>query len=137
MDISIETDVNAPITAVWNAWTTPNDITSWNFASDEWCCPRAEIDLSNGGKFSYRMKAKDGSMGFDFDGEFTDVQPHRSINYRIADGREVKVEFNPTENSIKVVETFEAEDEHSAEQQRQGWLCILENFKKHVEGKSN
>lgn len=137
MEISVETDVNAPIGSVWSAWITSGDITSWNFASDEWCCPRAEIDLSNGGKFNYRMEAKDGSMGFDFVGEFTDIQPHRSISYRIADGRDVRVEFIQTENGVKVVETFEAEDENSAEQQRQGWLCILTNFKKHVESKSS
>ncbi len=137
MEISIETIIDAPPGTVWDTWVTPNDITNWNFASDDWCCPRAEIDLKVGGKFNYRMEAKDGSMGFDFDGIFTSIHPHRSINYKIADGREVKVEFIETKNGVRVVETFEAEDENSAEQQRQGWLCILNNFKKHVESKSN
>ena len=137
MEISIETTVDAPLGTVWEAWVTPKDIIKWDFPSDDWCCPRAEINLEIGGKFNYRMEAKDGSMGFNFDGEFTDIQPHRSINYKIADGREVKVEFIETENGVRVVETFEAEDENSAEQQRQGWLCILTNFKKHVESKSN
>jgi len=47
------------------------------------------------------------------------------------------VEFTETTNGIKVIETFEAEDENSAEQQRQGWQSILNNFKKHVESKCN
>ena len=51
--------------------------------------------------------------------------------------REVEIRFMEVENGIKVVETFVAEDENSAEQQRQGWLGILKNFKKHVESKCN
>lgn len=137
MKISIETIVEAPLNAVWDAWVSPQDITSWNFASDDWCCPSADIDLDVGGKFNYRMEAKDGSVGFDLDGEFTSIQRHKSINYKIADGREVRVEFYETGSGVKVVEIFEAEDENSVEQQKQGWLCILRNFKKHVENKSN
>lgn len=135
MKISIETDVNAPLSDVWKSWVTPDDIRCWNFAIDSWHCPSAEIDLKAGGKFSYRMEAKDGSMGFDYEGEIIAVDPTRSIHFKLADDREVVVEFHEAGNGIKVVETFEAEDENSAEQQRQGWLGILNNFKRHVEGK--
>jgi len=137
MKISIETEVEASPAAVWDAWITPKDITSWNFAIDEWCCPKAEIHLRVGGNFNYRMEATDGSMGFNFGGEFTDITPHKAIHFRLEDDREVKVEFIETENGVKIVETFEAEDENSAEQQKQGWLSILNNFKKHVESKNN
>lgn len=133
MVITIQTNVAAPLSKVWDAWVTPEDITNWNFASKDWCCPKAEISLEIGGKFNYRMEANDGSMGFDFEGEFTAIQPHKNIKYKMADGREVKIEFFETDNTVKVVETFEAEDENSAEQQKQGWLCILTNFKKYVE----
>ena len=60
MKISIENEVAAHLCNVWDAWVTPDDITHWNFASDEWCCPKAEIDLKVGGQFNYRMEAKDG-----------------------------------------------------------------------------
>lgn len=137
MKISIETEVNAPLSTVWDAWVTPGDITNWNFAVDEWCCPRAELDLEVGGNFNYRMEAKDSSAGFDFKGKFTEITPYKLIHFVLGDDREVKVQFIETENGVKIVETFEAEDENSAEQQRQGWLSILNNFKKHVESKSN
>ncbi len=133
MKISIETTVNATIDKTWSAWTTPSDIVAWNFASDEWCCPNAEIDLVVGKGFNYRMEAKDGSMGFDFGGTFTQVRPNEFIEYALEDGRKISISFEKTENGIRVVETFDAEDENSAEQQKQGWQCILENFKKHVE----
>lgn len=137
MKISIELEVNAPLSTVWHAWRTPEDITRWNFATDDWCCPRAELALEPGGRFNYRMESKDGSAGFDFEGAFTEVHPYESIQYRLGDDREVEVRFVETRNAVKVIETFEAEDEHSAEQQRQGWLSILRNFKKHVETKCN
>ncbi|WP_166267238.1 SRPBCC family protein [Marinobacter caseinilyticus] len=137
MKISIETEVNARLDTVWNAWVTPEDITRWNFAIEEWCCPRAELELEAGGSFNYRMEAKDGSAGFDFEGKFTEINPCKSIHSKLGDDRKVEVQFIETQNGVKVIETFEAEAENSAEQQRQGWLSILNNFKKHVESKNN
>lgn len=133
MKITIETLVNASLAQVWHAWTTPEHITQWNFAIDTWCCPRAENQLVVGGAFNYRMEAKDGSMGFDFCGTYTVVEPQKLIRFNLGDEREVCVAFLPTEQGIKVTETFEAEDENSAEQQRQGWQGILDNFKAYVE----
>ena len=56
MKITVEAKINAPLEKVWSAWTTPEDITKWNFASDDWCCPSAEMDLRTGGKFKSRME---------------------------------------------------------------------------------
>lgn len=134
MVIAIETTVNAPIDQVWSAWITPDDITKWNFASDDWSCPSAIIDLKIGGKFNYRMEAKEGSMGFDFEGKFTAIYPQESIEYSLDDDRKVKITFSETERGIRIVESFDAENELSGEQQRQGWQLILDNFKSHVEG---
>ena len=137
MKVSIETEINAPLAKVWSAWVTPEDITAWNFATDKWHCPKADIELKVGGKFNYRMEAKDGSMGFDFEGIFTRVAPKESISYKLEDNRVVAVEFIETSKGVRVVETFDAENKNAAEQQRQGWQCILNNFKHHVEGKSH
>lgn len=35
MKIIIETKVEAPLENVWGAWVTPDDITRWNFASED------------------------------------------------------------------------------------------------------
>lgn len=136
MKISIEAKVNAPLSDIWNAWVTPSDITAWNFANDEWQCPKAEINFKVGGKFSYRMEAKDGSAGFDFGGVFTKITPNKSIHYQLEDNRIVTIDFIETPSGVRVVESFEAENENAAEQQKQGWQSILNNFKKHVERKS-
>jgi uncharacterized protein YndB with AHSA1/START domain len=132
MPITVETLVRAPIAAVWKAWTTPEDIVQWNSASPDWHTTRASVDLRVGGAFSSRMEAKDGSMGFDFEGEYTEVVEHQLLAATFG-GRSLRVEFIPGEAGVTVRETFDAETTYSEEQQRQGWQAILSNFARHVE----
>ncbi len=131
--ITVETTINAPIEKVWEFWTTPDHITKWNNASDDWHTPKVENDLKVGGGFLSRMEAKDGSASFDFTGKYQAVQDHDYIEYTIADGRSVKIKFLPEEDKVKVVETFDAENTHPVEMQQAGWQAILDNFKKYTE----
>ncbi len=131
--ITIETIVNAPVEKVWEAWTQPEHVTKWNHASDDWHSPRGENDLKAGGKFNFRMEARDGSVGFDFTGTYDKILPNELIAYTLDDGRGVTVDFIPTSGGVKVVETFEMENENSEDMQRSGWQAILDNFKKYVE----
>ena len=136
MNITIETTVNAPIDRVWSAWNDPRAIEQWNAASPDWHTPRARVDLREGGSFCSRMEARDGSAGFDFEGTYTRIEPLRLIEYVIGDGRKVRVEFVSKGGTVTVRETFDAENIHSAEQQRQGWQAILDNFARHIEGRA-
>jgi uncharacterized protein YndB with AHSA1/START domain len=131
--ITVETLVKATLDSVWDAWNNPDDITQWNAASDDWHTTRSAVDLREGGKFSARMEARDGSAGFDFEGTYTRVVPQRLIEYRMEDGREVRVEFSETDEGVQVRETFDAETENAPEVQRGGWQAILDNFARHVE----
>lgn len=132
MKITVESTVRAPIEAVWRAWTTPEDIKQWNAASDDWHTTAASVDLRVGGAFSSHMEAKDGSMGFDFAGTYTQIVRHERIECTFGD-RSVVIEFIPVPDGILVREAFDAETAHSVEQQRQGWQAILDKFAKHVE----
>jgi uncharacterized protein YndB with AHSA1/START domain len=134
MRIMVSTVVQAPMPEVWLAYTTPEDIMRWNAASPDWHTTSASVDLRPGGKFSSRMEAKDGSFGFDFEGEYTKVVPHRLIEYRFGD-RLAVVEFIDAAGGVTVKVSFDAEDTHSEEQQRSGWQAILDNFARHVKGK--
>ena len=80
-----------------------------------------------------RMEAKDGSFGFDFAGTYTTVEPHKKIEYKIADGRSVAIDFIKQGNGYKIIEAFEAEEENPIEMQQGGWQAILNSFKKNVE----
>lgn len=134
MKITVETIVAKPVERVWDAFTTPADIVQWNFASDDWCCPSAEVDLRVGGIHKARMEAKDGSFGFDFEGVYEEVMPRSAITLVMSDGRKARTAFEPVGNSTRVTTEFDAETENSAEMQRDGWQAILDNFRHHVEG---
>jgi uncharacterized protein YndB with AHSA1/START domain len=131
--IAIETTVNAPVEKVWNLWTGSEHVIKWNNASPDWHTPSATNDLRPGGKFTYRMEAKDGSFGFDFGGEYNEVKPHELLTYTIGDGRKVRVVFTANAGTTKVEEHFEAEQVNPVEMQKAGWQAILDNFKKYVE----
>lgn len=131
--VTVEATVNAPVEKVWKYWSAPEHITKWNHAIDTWHSPYAENDLRTGGKFRARMEAKDGSMGFDFEGVYDEVKANEIIRYTMSDGRRVSVHFTPDGDQTKVVESFEAEDQNSIEMQRGGWQAILDNFKKYTE----
>ena len=131
MKITVSTLVAAPLSEVWRAYTTPEDIIAWNAASADWHTTSATVDLRPGGKFSSRMEAKDGSFGFDFAGEYTNIVPQQLIEYGFGD-RNCVVQFEEGTAGVTVTVTFDAESTHSEEQQREGWQAILDNFARHV-----
>jgi len=133
--ITIETSVKAPIKTVWKMWITPEDIKKWNSASPDWHTTKSENDLREGGKFSSRMEAKDGSFGFDFGGKYTKVEDQKHIAFTLDDSRNVTIDFEEKEGEVHMVETFEPETQNPIDMQRDGWQGILDSFKKYVESK--
>ncbi|MDA9431307.1 SRPBCC family protein [Bradyrhizobium sp. CCBAU 51627] len=134
MRITVETSIAAPIAQVWRTYTTPADIVKWNAASDDWHTTKATVDLREGGVFSSRMEAKDGSMGFDFAGTYTKIVEHKRIEYAFGD-RKAEVDFVPVAKGVTVRVVFDAESTHSVEQQQGGWQAILDNFARYVEAR--
>lgn len=137
INITIEINVNAPIDTVWDTWTNPKHVVKWNHASDDWHSPSARNDLKLGGRFIYRMEAKDGSFGFDFSGTYLEIKEKSLILTRLDDNRLVRSEFIQQNGFVRIVENFEAEDENTLELQRQGWFAILNNYKNYTESLIN
>jgi uncharacterized protein YndB with AHSA1/START domain len=131
--ITVGAAINAPVKSVWDKWTIPNHITKWNFASDDWHCPKAENDLRVGGKMNSRMEAKDGSFGFDFEAIYDEVIEHKKITYTMADARKATTTFENSTGKTNITIIFDAENENPLEMQQGGWQAILNNFKKYVE----
>lgn len=131
--ITVSTIVSSDIDKVWKFWNEPEHIKQWAFASDAWECPYAENDVRTGGVFKTTMAAKDGSASFDIVGTYTNVVPNEIIEYSMGDGRKVKVVFEQTASGVKIIESFDPENENPEEMQRSGWQTILDNFKKHAE----
>jgi uncharacterized protein YndB with AHSA1/START domain len=132
-EITVKTRVKAPVETAWKLWTLPEHVVQWNHASDDWHSPKAENDLRPGGKFNYRMEARDGSSGFDFWGIYDEIKVNREIALTLGDGRKVKTVFKSAGRETEITETFDAEGTNSAEMQRTGWQAILDNFRKYAE----
>jgi uncharacterized protein YndB with AHSA1/START domain len=131
--INIEVSVNAPIKKVWDYWTGVEHIAGWAFASDDWGAEGITNDLRNGGTFSSRMFAKDGSFEFMFSGTYNEVVAPTSLDYILDDGRWVSVQFTETPTGVHVTQSFEPESQNPIDIQRDGWQAFLNNFKKYVE----
>ena len=84
--VTVESTVKAPIEKVWKYFNEPDHIKKWAFASDDWHAPYSENDIRTNGKFKTTMAAKDGSVSFDFEGIYSNVQPNKLIEYEMADG---------------------------------------------------
>ncbi len=135
--ISVNTRVKGLLEEIWKCWTDPQHIVHWYFASPDWHCPDAKSDLKPGGSFSFRMEAKDGSMGFDYTGVYTKITPMLEIVSKLSDGRKVEIKFEQESDLIAIYENFEVEDMNSIELQRQGWQAILDNFKAYAESRES
>jgi uncharacterized protein YndB with AHSA1/START domain len=135
--ITVKTTVEAPVSVVWAYWTEARHVKKWNHASPDWHTPKAENQLRPGGKFNYRMEAKDGSFGFDFWGTYDEVEPNHKLSFTLGDGRRVGIRFKEVDGKTHITETFEAEGTNALEMQKNGWQAILDNFKKYVKSETN
>jgi uncharacterized protein YndB with AHSA1/START domain len=104
----------------------------WNAASDDWHTTTASVELREGGTFSSRMEAKDGSVGFDFEGVYTKIITHERLEDSFGD-RTATVTCTPSAEGVMVQVSFDAETEHTEAQQIEGWQAILNRFAKHTE----
>jgi uncharacterized protein YndB with AHSA1/START domain len=77
------------------------------------------------------MEAKDGSFGFDFEGEYSRIEKNRLIEYRFGD-RAAEIHFIEEPEGVVVSVAFEPETENQVEMQKSGWQSILDNFAKYV-----
>lgn len=130
--ITVQASVTGSLEQVWKKWTSPQDVLQWNAASDDWHTTAAENNLTVGGKFKYRMEAKDGSMGFDFEGVYTQVEPQSLIAYVLGDGRKVNIHFEEKGEEILVTESFHPEHINSFDLQYFGWQQIMNRFKNYA-----
>lgn len=131
--ITVEVNINKGIEKVWELWSLPEHIIYWNHASEDWQTVRAENDLRIGGRFFYRMEAKDGSMGFDCEANYTEVIHLKKLEYIGFGDRTVTIFFQSEGEITKITETFDAENENPVDIQKNGWQAILNNFKKYAE----
>jgi uncharacterized protein YndB with AHSA1/START domain len=125
--ITVETSVHAPIDRVWAAWNDPRAMEQWNAASPDAHRASAICEVA-----APRACRRGTAASLRFEGTYTRVAPQRLIEYTLGDGRRCASSSLHWPMASRC-ESFDAEDSHSAEQQRQGWQAILDNFARCVE----
>jgi len=131
--ITIELQVFAPLEKVWEYWTRPEHIVQWSHASPGWTTPFAENDMQVGGKLRIAFGSPDHTRDFVVEGTYSEIDEYKYIAYTLDDERLVQTYFEDNGESIRITQTFDAETENSTEQQREGWMSILKNFRNYTE----
>ncbi len=131
--IKVEVVLQVSADEAWEFYTNPQHIMKWNFASDKWKCPSASNDLTVGGRHFARMEAKDGSLGFDFEATYSEIEIGKNFKYTMPDGRKLSAKFDDLAGHTKLALCFDPDEEYAREMQQEGWQKILNNFKKYVE----
>lgn len=55
-DLVVKRIIDAPLELVWKAWTEPEHVMKW-WGPKHYTCPYCKIDLREGGKFVFAMRA--------------------------------------------------------------------------------
>jgi len=131
--ITVQTTIKDSPAACWKTWTDPAAILRFNNPFDDWHTARVHIDLREGGNFYYRMEARDGHTGFDFDGRYDKIIANQLIEYTGTDGRKTITQFIPAAGGTLVTETFEPDTITPLDLQKTFCQNILENFKNYME----
>ena len=131
--ITVQNRIKASIDKVWDFWTIPEHIKKWNIAIDDWYTQDVKNDLKVNGKFQYKMAKRDGSLSFDFEGIYTNIESLSLIEYKLDDDRTGQVRFEKIADEVKIAETFEPTKQDSVKMQEEWCQTVIDNFKKYVE----
>ena len=63
-DLVVTRIIDAPIELVWKAWTDPEHVMKW-WGPKYYTCPFCQIDLREGGKYIFGMRAPQEQGGQD------------------------------------------------------------------------
>ena len=134
--ISVQVRIAAPLQQIWKLWNTGADIQQWNIPFSTWHVPVVENDVRPGGRFLFKMEAKDGSSKFDFTCTYDEVKEFQLIAYTLDDDRKARNTFTQNGNEVILAETFEPESNMPPEEQKQFCMAVLNKFKAYAELKN-
>ena len=135
--LRIERTFNAPVHAVFDAWTSVEVLRRWWPAGADWDTPSAEVDLRIGGALRVVMRSPDGEE-FGGGGEFVEITPPRRLAFSWTwdeqvgyEGTQlVEVDFteHPDGTTTVVMTNHGLDDEQARESHRDGWEGSFDNL---------
>jgi uncharacterized protein YndB with AHSA1/START domain len=135
--IRIERTFNAPIQAVFAAWTSAELLRRWYPPGADWDTPVAEVDLRVGGRLWMVMRSPDGEE-FGGSGVYREITPPTRLEFTwawdrsdVAEGVQlVEIDFtgHPDGRTTVVMTNHGLIDEQSRESHREGWEGSFDNL---------
>jgi uncharacterized protein YndB with AHSA1/START domain len=135
-EVRIERTFEAPVEAVFDAWTSPEVMRRWLHPAPDWGTPRADVDLRVGGTVLVVMRRPDGSQA-EARGRYTLIdRPHRLVMAWVFDddpANEQLLELTFTESegatTVRLLNTGISTDERRGNQDW-GWRGCLDELER-------
>lgn len=142
----IERSWSAPLSLVWELWTTPDGLESW-WGPKGFTVEVREMDVQVGGAFSYVMRATDPAMiermkaggrplEHAVEATYTEVRPKTRLAYTSPWGEEAmftSVEFTEVDGGVEMVLVLDATRPEMTGGAAMGWKGSLERFAERLE----
>ena len=129
---------NAPVAAVYAAWTDPEQMKHWFAPSDDFGMSEVVLDVRVGGRYRVIMHRPDGDVSR-VGGEYREVVPNRKLVYTWAwestPEREslVTVEFKPSGQGTELLLTHQRfADTEARDKHQHGWNGCLERLGRYL-----
>jgi uncharacterized protein YndB with AHSA1/START domain len=132
--LRIERTYQAPVEAVFDAWTSEEVIRRWWQAEHGWETTAAEVDLRVGGVVRVVMRDPDKDVEHGGGGAYTEIEPPTRLAFTwIWDGDTrrtlIEIDFEETDGVTKVSFAHrDLWDEEAVRSHEGGWSRILDNL---------
>jgi uncharacterized protein YndB with AHSA1/START domain len=142
LQLQIERTYEAPIEAVFDAWTSEEVLRRWWRPADGWNTPEAVVELRVGGTIRVVMQDRDGDS-HGATGTYTEVdRPSRLAFTWTWDGSDreglVEVDFEALGDHTRVFFTHSGlEDEEAVRSHEGGWGYLLDELGAYATGRSS
>jgi len=131
ISLTVKHVIKAPVTDVFNAWTTADSLAKWFAPSDQFTTQVTALDLQVGGQYRIQMTNAEGQVHTAI-GEYLEIiDPHKLVftwGWEGGDGGTVvRIDFKQQDGQTEITLTHdkflstEARDHH-----RQGWIGIFQ-----------
>ena len=135
-EVRIERTFEAPVEAVFDAWTSPEVMRRWLHPAPDWGTPEADVDLRVGGTVRVVMRRPDGSQA-EARGRYMLIdRPHRLVMAWVFDddpANEQLLELTFTESdgatTVRLLNTGISTDERR-DNQDWGWRGCLDELER-------
>jgi uncharacterized protein YndB with AHSA1/START domain len=140
LTLNIERTFQAPVQAVFDAWTSEEVLRRWFHAERAWETPEAAVDLRIGGALRVVMRNPDTGAEYGGGGRYTEIEPPRHLAFTwLWDGSStrtlIEVDFEETDGITTVRFTHSGLwDEEAVRSHEDGWCKCFDNLERVLAG---